>query len=302
MATSDETSFLKLSQSGLACGVIVIDAQQRIESASAEAERILGLSPGQIGRRALELLSPELGAVIREAMTSGVPVQNREIVLRGARETNTLTLLVNTLLSPSPRGDGPILVLIFQDVSYMRKWEVKMRRLDRLHSVGTLSASMAHEVKNAFVAVRTFVEVLLEKNPQAELVDVVRRELSRIDAIIAQFLKFSRPAAPTFSSIELHSVLDKSLSLIHHLLNERRIEVSRNWEAHPDTLVGDADQLEQAFLNLFFNAMEAIGKEGRLKVTTTLVGPGADVPGLPPKRTQSHVRVLIQDSGGGISP
>ena len=177
-----------------------------------------------------------------------------------------------------------------------------MRRLDRLHSVGTLSASMAHEVKNAFVAVRTFVDVLLEKNPQADLGDVVRREMGRIDAIIGQFLKFSRPAAPAFDHIHLHPVLNKSLALIHHLLNERQIEVTRAFAAAPDSLVGDTDQLEQAFLNLFFNAMEAIGKNGRLTVTTSIVGADAEVSGLPPHRTQPYVHVAVQDSGTGILP
>src|ERR1035438_7364706 len=60
----------------------------------------------------------------------------------------------------------------------------KMQRLDRLANLGTLSAIMAHEVKNGLQAVNTFVDRLLEKNPDAELGGVVRKELDRVNAIL----------------------------------------------------------------------------------------------------------------------
>ncbi len=57
----------------------------------------------------------------------------------------------------------------------------KMQRLDRLANLGMLSAGMAHEIKNGMVAIKTFVDLLLEKNPDAELTEVVGRELQRIN-------------------------------------------------------------------------------------------------------------------------
>src|SRR5581483_7240328 len=119
-----------------------------------------------------------------------------------------------------------------------------------LHSVGTLSAGLAHEARNAFVAVRTFVELLLEQNKEADLAEIVRLEMNRIDSILTQMRKFSGPARPTFSPIHLHSVLDKSLQVLHHLLDEKKIQVTRSFAAAPDQLSGDQDQLEQAFINL----------------------------------------------------
>ena len=71
-------------------------------------------------------------------------------------------------------------------------FEQNLRRLDRLASLGALSASMAHEIKNGMVAIKTFVDLLAQKNQEAELTEVVGRELQRINAIVTQMLRIRR--------------------------------------------------------------------------------------------------------------
>jgi signal transduction histidine kinase len=173
-----------------------------------------------------------------------------------------------------------------------------MRRLDRLHSVGTLSASMAHEVKNAFVAVKTFVDLLLEQNRQADLADVVRLEMGRIDSILGQMRKFSGPSRPHFAEVHLHPILDRSLLLVQHLLQERKIKVTRSLAAENDLVKGDADQLEQAFINLLFNALDAMKSGGRLSVTTESIAAGKEGS----EKSRSAMRIEIKDDGDGIAP
>src|SRR5882757_6820348 len=74
----------------------------------------------------------------------------------------------------------------------------KMQRLDRLANLGMLSAGMAHEIKNGMVAIKTFVDLLLEKNQDAELGEVVRHELERINAIATQMLRIAAPNYAAF--------------------------------------------------------------------------------------------------------
>jgi len=71
----------------------------------------------------------------------------------------------------------------------------QMRRLDRLANLGMLSAGMAHEIKNGMVAVKTFVDLLLEKNRDTDLGEVVRHELDRINGIVSQMLRNIRCAS-----------------------------------------------------------------------------------------------------------
>jgi two-component system NtrC family sensor kinase len=173
-----------------------------------------------------------------------------------------------------------------------------MQRLDRLASIGTLSASMAHEIKNALVAVNTFVQDLILRNKDAELAGLVSRELRRIDSIINQMLKFAGPAKPTFARISVHRILDQSLRLIQPQLERKQIRLRRSLAARHDKVEADHYQLEQAFLNLFLNAVAAMESQGELSVLTELVHQPPAPPATGP--SESLLQVSIGDTGVGI--
>ncbi len=97
----------------------------------------------------------------------------------------------------------------------------KMQRLDRLANLGMLSAGMAHEIKNGMVAIKTFVDLLVQKNQEAELAEVVGRELQRINAIVTQMLRFAAPKAATFATVRMHDLLDHSLRLLQHQIGAK---------------------------------------------------------------------------------
>ncbi len=167
--------------------------------------------------------------------------------------------------------------LAHKDAASANNLDKNLRRLERLASLGTLSAGLAHEIRNALVAMKTFVDLLLEKNQDAELAAIVRREIGRIDSIVAQMLKFAGPSLPTLVPIRLHEILDRSLRLLHHRLEAKMISLHRSYAAGSDLVRGDDYQLEQAFVNLFLNALEAMGPNGKLDVTTDITGAGAEI-------------------------
>jgi len=167
-----------------------------------------------------------------------------------------------------------------------------MRRLDRLASLGLLSAGMAHEIKNSLVAVNTFVSRLLENGEDRDFSETVRRELRRIDTLVSQMLRFAAPGKNEFATVHVHDLLDHSLRLVEHQIKSKSISLNRCYVAAPDTVSGDEYQLQQAFMNLLFNAIEAMGMNGTLTVSTEVAG---DKPG--ERRLQIHV----QDTGMGIS-
>src|SRR5262249_52963525 len=104
--------------------------------------------------------------------------------------------------------------LVFDEGSSASHLEEYIERLNRLASLGTLAASMAHEIKNALVAGKTFIDLLLEKNQDAELAEVVRRELGRIDNMVSRMLRFSRPGEFKSRKVHLHEILEHSLRLV----------------------------------------------------------------------------------------
>ena len=171
--------------------------------------------------------------------------------------------------------------------------EQSMRRLDRLASLGLLSAGMAHEIKNSLVAVNTFVGRLLQNGEDPEFSETVRRELRRIDTLVSQMLRFAAPSKNEFAAVHVHDLLDHSLRLVEHPLRSKMISLNRRYTAAPDTVSGDEYQLQQAFMNLLFNAIEAVGMNGTLTVSTEIAGK------MPRER---HVSIRIQDTGMGIPP
>src|SRR6266478_6159009 len=183
---------------GLVCGLIILDAQKKIASCTDEAAQMLCLDAGQAARKSYEVLPAPLRQIIRLANSSGKPIANRQANLAiPGRGKTTLRLSAVPLLSGKKKSG---LVVVLNDFTWAKTLDHNLRRLDRLASVGTLSASMAHEIKNALVAVKTFVDLLIQQNKDAELASTVNREISRIDSIVSQILRFAGPAKPTFSS------------------------------------------------------------------------------------------------------
>ncbi len=167
-----------------------------------------------------------------------------------------------------------------------------LRRLDRLANLGLVSASIAHEIKNGLVAIKTYVELLLEKDGDTEMTEIVRRELKRIDSLATQMLRLSAPKSTMLTTVQIHEVLDHSLRLLEHQMNGKMIMLKRDYRATPDTVRGDESQLQQAFMNLVLNGVEAIGSNGELTVRTELF---SDAPG------RNGLKIFFQDTGPGIA-
>ena len=294
-----EKNFSYLVEACLACAVVTVDPQFRISSVNPHAEKILRLSAAGLLGQSIDLLPPPLAPLIRRTAATRSPVSDRhEVALAGAG--NPSILQINTAPLGQAADAAPGILVVLNDLSPLPQWEASVVRLDRLHSVGTLSAGMAHEIKNAFVAVRTFVSLLLEQNKEADLAEIVHQEMDRIDSILSEMLQFSRAHAPVHAPCQIHPVLEKDLFLVRHLLEEKKIKVTRSFAASPDACEGDAGQLEQVFLNLFFNAVDALRNQGHLRVSTDVIAAGAQAPGARFKQGQPLLRVVVQDDGIGI--
>ena len=138
------------------------------------------------------------------------------------------------------------------------------------------------------VAVHTFCEVLLEKEENVELAKVVRRELKRIDGLVTQMLRMAAPKQAVLTPVNVHALLDHSLRLLEHQMNGRMVNLRRDYRAIPELVQGDEGRLQQVFMNLLLNAVEAMGHGGKLTVTT--------------ENSEDHMRISVRDTGTGIAP
>ena len=282
----------------LVCGLILVDARERVTFMSDEAGQMLGLGSGTHGTALGESLPAALKDLIHGTLSSGKPVSGTQVELK-AKGRQPVTVGVNAV--PLRTGTAePGLAVVLNDLSSARRLEETLRHVDRLASIGTLSGSVAHEIRNALVAGKTCFDLLFEKHQDAELVDVARREIRRIEAIVSRMLKFVGTTEPAFGELRLHECLEHSLGLVQPQMHDKLISVERSFQAASDRVNGDDLQLQQAFVNLFLNALEAMGPGGTLTVATELVSPGAGLASRKGFRGEAQIGLMIQDTGAGI--
>ena len=292
----DVLNFPDVLRETLSSGLIALDPQQRVTLFNATAATLTGLEPANVLHQAAQALPPGLAEALVSELESGGDGSVREITLARKPRADAV-IRVSTHVERSRDGQPTRVIAVLNDLTAVRAFEQSMRRIDRLASIGTLSAGMAHEIKNAMVAVKTFIDVLIQNNQEPQLAEIVDREMKRINAIVSQMLRFAGPAKPTFAPIHLHEVLEQSARVMQHQLEGRKILLRREFGAAPDLVRGDGYQLEQVFLNLFFNALDAMGPNGRLSITTDVVPAGhSELLGTP------ALRVRVQDSGVGVAP
>ena len=292
-------SFANLLRDCLACGIIIINGKKKIVTLAGDAKKLLGLKARQALPQPLEILPAPLATIVRSTLSSGKLMADRRLELAVAG-SQPLALAVSAVpLQPAKKNSG--VALVVRDLTGARRLEHDMQRLDRLATIGTLSASMAHEIKNALVAGKTFIELLVERNQDAELAGIVRREMDRIDSIVSQMLKFAGPAKPTFTAIRLHEILEHSLRLVQAQREGKSITLNRLFQAVPDLAKGDDYQLQQAFVNLFLNALEAMAPKGMLTVATETISAPARA-AISQDFPEAALCVTIKDTGAGIAP
>ncbi len=174
-------------------------------------------------------------------------------------------------------------------------YSVKAQRAEQLATVGLLGASLAHEIRNPLVTIKTFVQLLPQhyQDPvfREKFFRLIGEEVARIDRLTEQLLDLAAPRAHVAVPLDLHPVVRASLDLVSAKAEDRGIRVIADLKATPDRVLTDETAVKQVFLNLCFNALQAVeGSQGErwVKVNTRTVAAG--------------IEVAIEDSGPGIAP
>jgi two-component system sensor histidine kinase PilS (NtrC family) len=200
-----------------------------------------------------------------------------------------------------PGGDEMGLVLIFQDLTEFRHMQEQVRRMDRLAVAGELAAGIAHEIKNPLASLSGSIQMLrdeVEFGPmQQRLMDITMREAERLNALVNEFLLFSRPEKAVDRSVEVNEVIKDTLEMLKNspeLSRPIRIEkkLSNNVWVHID-----AQRLQQVIWNLVLNALQEMTNSGRLTIATAV---RTNRSGGEAQRKLAEIS--IADTGPGILP
>ncbi|HTA68115.1 MAG TPA: ATP-binding protein, partial [Bryobacteraceae bacterium] len=188
--------------------------------------------------------------------------------------------------APSENTVGTLITL--RDVESRRQLEVQLGISSRLAAITRLTSGVAHEIKNPLNAMALHLEVLKSKldGEQPEL-DVIVREIKRLDNVVKTFLNFNKPVVLQTRPIDLNRVVDQVLALV--LVEAQARKVDLETALHGKLWInGDPDLLKQAILNVVNNGLEAMKDGGKLAVRTECRG--------------DECQLTIRDAGPGIAP
>jgi two-component system sensor histidine kinase PilS (NtrC family) len=272
----------------LTSGLITIDGDGRINSINETATRILAIeADAALGRPLGELVAPIAAALENLASTD----QLFRTEVRLLRPGSDADLVLGVSVSPLfDRNHNPIgRVINFQDLSELRQMEQQVRQAERLAVIGRLAAGVAHEIRNPLASISGSIELLRSSPPGGDerkaLMDIVTREVDRLEKLIRELLDYTNPRAPTKAPLDLASAIRDTASAFHNdrAVAELEVEVSGCDREVP--VDADPEKLRQVLWNLLRNAAEAA--ESRVEVALELEA--------------DRAIVEIADDGAGIS-
>lgn len=271
--------------------VLLFDNSGRLLLAGEGAERMLGKAREQMLGHKLEELFPSstvLGGVIAEAVRQKQAVLDQPVAV-SRPDAGEIRLLVSVdVLRKSPGQPEMGTLVKLRDVESRRQLERQLDLSSRVAALSRLTGGVAHEIKNPLNAMALHLEVLRGKleGPQPEL-DVISREIKRLDNVVKTFLNFNKPVEVRAVAINLSRIVDQVVALVSVDAQAKNIHIERPHQ-EPLWINGDPELLKQAILNIVNNGMEAMQDGGTLTICTDWAG--------------EEGQVTITDSGMGIAP
>ncbi len=177
--------------------------------------------------------------------------------------------------------------------------EEQLRQNEKLSALGLLAAEVAHEIRNPLTVMKLLYHSLDLKfpasDPRAKDARIIDAKIEHLNKIVEQILDFARTTEPKLAPVNLNELVDELGLLVRHKLANQNVRLVRELQPDLPLIMGDAPQLEQAFLNLILNAAEAMPDGGTLTIKSHEVR-------LQPISAQpTHIAIVFKDTGKGMS-
>jgi signal transduction histidine kinase len=177
----------------------------------------------------------------------------------------------------------------------LKKQKAVMRRADRLASLGTLTAGLAHEIRNPLVAIKTLTQLLPERLDDEEFrkdfLKIASGEVDRISSLVNELLEFARPTSPQLQLENIQDTMDGMILLISTETKKKSVEIVAHYEDNLPLVAADREQVKQVFLNVLLNAIEATSDGGQVSVEIRTFAKNSG---------EEFLQVEIRDTGRGI--
>jgi PAS domain S-box-containing protein len=291
---ADENEILESSLHSLNAGIVVIDSGGIISFANKALRQIIPVAKVEPSdRHYSEIIHEEdIVKLIRTSEENEETIHDREFALEVAGRTKIITCSILPLLLRKEISGS---LIYLRDVTERKHAEARLRRAESLASLTTMSAGMAHEIKNPLGSIGIHIQLMQKalkrdnncnKDFFAKNLNILSEEVERLNNIVVDFLFAVRPMDVSLKDRNLEVLINESLELIKPELAADNIELEVSIEDDLPMLQLDDKLMKQAILNIIKNAMNAMPDGGHLAIHIF--------------RENDNIVLLIKDDGEGI--
>lgn len=276
----------------ISSGLMTVSSEGVVLHANRAAQEILGRKAPLANEKLSELLPDAHRLVSNQEFLRSQKFGRLEVpYAHPGGDSLILGLSISRLISNEDVVQG--LILIFQDLTQIKRLEMAVRRSEKLAAVGALAAGIAHEIRNPLASISGSIQ-LLSANLAAsaedkKLMSIVIKEIDRLNRLITDFLDFVKPDEKLNKVIDVSNLVAEVLELVK--LNQKlRKDVKQETHLTSSAIIfGNPDKLKQVFLNLAINAYQAMESTPQ-PVLSVRVDKGPE-----------NIRVVFKDNGPGMS-
>lgn len=290
----EDNELLEMVLSSLDRGIMVVDQQFRVTLANRHIRRFLPLFQGNPHEKILwEVIEDhQISQFVQEVLVNEDNVREKHFPMDMQGRTMILSLSLLPLVKEG-RVKGNLLYA--EDITQKKAEEARMRRVESLVSLTTLTAGIAHEIKNPLGSMGIYLQLmqkLLQKqcgSCQTELMgylDVLNEEVERLNSIVVDYLFAVKPLDTNLEPSDINKVVEDLVEFIHYELEEQGITLQLDLDKNLPWLSLDDKLMKQVLLNLVKNASAAMEKGGTLKISS--------------ENREGNAVIKVSDSGTGI--
>jgi PAS domain S-box-containing protein len=291
---ASENERLEIVLESMTDGVIVCDRDHQLILYNKSAERLLNLAGSDIYEKYVWTVvdDSEIAEFLHKSLNNQEKIIDEEFTLEPGGRARILAISIMPLVM-----DGTIKgnLIHINDVTERREEEARLRRAERLASLTTLAAGVAHEIKNPLGSISIHIQLMRKAMNGQEKVDsdkiekhlgIINEEVNRLNGIVVDFLFAVRPMDTQLERDDINRVIKEIIDFVNVELQENQVELELNLDNHIPYLQLDDKYMKQALLNLIKNAVSAMPEGGVLTVTT--------------RREGDNILLIIEDTGVGI--
>ena len=285
-------AFTDILVSSLPIGLIATDSSGAIQVYNSFARELIGMDLHAIvGKLPDSCLPPQLSQMLSGHKIEGEKDRQAEIhvdLLSGKDKILHLASMVVLDDDGSFAGE----VLLIRDLTTVKQLEKDLQRSERLAALGKMAAGVAHELRNPLSSIKGLAVLLKSKfsppSNEAETADILVKEVERLNRSIGELLDYAKPGQLRNDAASIKELIGKTVSLIRMDAESYGIVIKLETDDELPLLFVDKDKVNQVFLNLFLNAIQAMEHGGELIVKTQLF--------------ENNIKITIRDNGVGIEP